>query len=75
MAFFPVEHLDPMPVQGHLRAPHSFMCDHFGYNEEWNIVFQDSTPVIIKMSHELGKWEIQGETEHALDAVLEVIKF
>lgn len=75
MAFFPVQHIDPMPVQGHLRAPQSFMCDHFGEGDHWNIVFQDSTLAIIKLSSELGKWEIQGETENALDAVLEVIKF
>jgi len=74
MAFFLVKHLDPMPVQGHLRAPHSHMCEKFGEGDHWNIIFQNSKPAIIKMS-DSGKWEIQGEDEWALDAVLEVIKF
>jgi len=74
MAFFLVQHIDDMPVQGYFRAPHFFMCDHFGDGDQWNIAFQDSTLAIIKMS-DSGKWEIRGETEHALDAVLEVIKF
>jgi hypothetical protein len=74
MAFFRVDRLDPMPVQGHIRVPHSHMCEKFGEGTEWNIVFQNSKPAIIKMS-DSGKWEIQGDDEWALDAVLEVIKF
>lgn len=74
MAFFLVQHLDPMPVQGHIRAPHSHMCEKLGEAREWNIIFQNSKPAIVKMS-DSGKWEIQGEDEWALDAVLEVIKF
>ena len=74
MAFIVVQHLDPMPVQGHLRAPLSHMCEKFGQGTEWNLVFQNSKPAIIKMS-DSGKWEIQGDDEWALDAVLEVIKF
>ena len=74
MAFTVVDRLEPMPVQGHLRAPFSHMCEKFGIACEWNLIFQNSKPVTIKMV-EIDKWDIHGEDESAIDAVLEVIKF